>query len=79
MVLAEGNRISAEDLGFVEGSKPLSLNLREAREQTEHQIIRRALEIHDNNVTRAAKAMGISRPLLYKLVKKLGMAEPGKQ
>ena len=79
VVLAEGNRISAEDLGFVEGSKPLSLNLREAREQTEHQIIRRALEIHDNNVTRAAEAMGISRPLLYKLVKKLGMAEPGKQ
>ncbi len=79
VVLAEGNRITAEDLGFVDGSEPLSLNLREAREQTERQIIRRALEIHDNNVTRAAEAMDISRPLLYKLVKKLGMAEPGKQ
>ena len=79
VVLAEGNRISAEDLGFVVDSEPQSLNLREAREHAEYQTIQRALKIYDNNVTHASEAMGISRPSLYKLVKKLGMPEPGKQ
>ena len=79
VVLAEGNRVSAEDLGFAKVSELHSLNIREAREDTERQIIRRALKIHDNNVTHASEAMGISRPSLYKLVKKLGLPEPGKQ
>ena len=78
VVLAEGNRISAEDLGLDERSNIQSLNLREARENTERHIIQRALDIHDNNVTHASEAMGISRPSLYKLVKKLGLPEPGK-
>ncbi|MES0326850.1 MAG: PEP-CTERM-box response regulator transcription factor [Gammaproteobacteria bacterium] len=79
VVLAEGNRISAEDLGLDERSNIQSLNLREARENTERHIIQRALDIHDNNVTHASEAMGISRPSLYKLVKKLAMPEPGKR
>ncbi|MCK4710900.1 MAG: sigma 54-interacting transcriptional regulator, partial [Gammaproteobacteria bacterium] len=79
VVLAEGNRITAEDLGLDENSNIQSLNLREARENTERHIIQRALDIHDNNVTHASEAMGISRPSLYKLVKKLAMPEPGKQ
>jgi len=78
VVLADGNRISLADLGLNESSEVQSLNLREARENTERQIIQRALEIYDNNVTHASEAMGISRPSLYKLVKKLDMPEPGK-
>ena len=78
VVLAEGKRISAEDLGFVEEDDPLSLDLREARERVERQLIERALTISDNNVSRAAEALGISRPSLYSLVKKLGMAVPDK-
>jgi two-component system NtrC family response regulator len=54
------------------------LNLRQAREQVEREVIQRALAIHDNNVTHAAEAMGISRPSLYQLVKKLELPEPGK-
>jgi len=79
VVLAEDNRISVADMGFTNASESHSLDLREAREHTEREIIRRALEIHDNNVTHASEAMGISRPSLYKLVKKLGLPEPGKQ
>ena len=79
VVLAEGNRITDEDLAFNENDESPSLNLREAREHAERKIIQRALEIHDNNVTHASEAMGISRPSLYKLVKKLGLPEPGKQ
>jgi two-component system NtrC family response regulator len=79
VVLAEGNRIMATDLGFAEGDKhQQSLNLREAREQVERQVIQRALSIYNNNVTHAAEALGISRPSLYSLIKKLDIPEPGK-
>ena len=79
VVLAEGNRIMASDLGFTEDNNNLQLlNLRDAREQVERQVIQRALSIHNNNVTHAAEAMGISRPSLYSLIKKLDMPEPGK-
>jgi two-component system NtrC family response regulator len=79
VVLAEGNRIVSTDLGFVEddhGSQ--SLNLREARERVESEVIQRALSIYNNNVTHAAEALGISRPSLYSLIKKLDIPEPGK-
>jgi two-component system, NtrC family, response regulator len=79
VVLAEGKRILASDLGFTEDSKNLQLlNLRDAREQVERQVIQRALSVYNNNVTHAAEAMGISRPSLYSLIKKLDMPEPGK-
>jgi two-component system NtrC family response regulator len=79
VVLAEGNRIMASDMGFTEDETNLqSLNLRDAREQVERQVIQRALSIYNNNVTHAAEAMGISRPSLYSLIKKLDMPEPGK-
>ena len=80
VVLAEDSRISVTDLGFDEQSQPsASLNLKQAREQVEREIIRRALSIHDNNVTHAAAALGISRPSLYQLVKKLDMPELNNQ
>lgn len=75
VVLADGNHITASDLGFSEATEIQSLNLCEAREQVERQLIHRALSIYDNNVTHAAEALGISRPSLYNLVKKLGMKE----
>ncbi len=79
VVLAEGKQILATDLGFVESEENVqSLNLREARERIESEVIQRALSIYNNNVTHASEALGISRPSLYSLIKKLGMPEPGK-
>ena len=79
VVLAEGKQIMPSDLGFDEGdSNSKSLDLREAREEVERLVIQRALAICNNNVTHAAEAMGISRPSLYSLIKKLDMPEPGK-
>ena len=79
VVLAEGNRITSTDLGFAENNEQPSLSLREARENAEREVIERTLNVYDNNVSHAAAALGISRPSLYSLVKKLGMPEPGKQ
>ena len=76
VILADGKRITAGDLGFTELQESLSLDLRGAREQVERQLIDRALAIHDNNVSHAAEALGISRPSLYKLFKKLGSSHP---
>ena len=73
VIMAEGTRITSEDLGFGQDNEPRSLDLRLAREQVERQLIERALAIHNNNVSHAADALGISRPSLYKLLKKLGM------
>ncbi len=79
VVLAEGKQIMATDLGFIgDENHPQSLNLRDAREQVEREIIQRALSIYNNNVTHTAEALGISRPSLYSMIKKLNMPEPGK-
>jgi len=78
VILAEGKQIGAEDLGFDEEHEHPLMNLRQARERVERQVIQRALAKYDNNMSRAAEALGVSRPSLYSLVKKLGMAEPGK-
>jgi two-component system NtrC family response regulator len=79
VVLAEGKQITAADLGFDETDKDLkSLDLRAAREDIERQTIQRALTICNNNVTHSAEALGISRPSLYSLIKKLDMPDPGK-
>ena len=79
VVLAEGKRITPADMGFDRDNvSTQSLDLREARERVEREVIQRALAIYDNNVTHAAEAMGISRPSLYQLVKKLEMPDLGK-
>ena len=74
VILAEGQRINAHDLGFEsdEGA-PASLDLRAAREAAERQVIQRALNVHGNNMSQAAEALGISRPSLYNLMKKLDL------
>ena len=79
VVLAEGERITAVDLGFAENKEQVTLSLREARERAEREVIQRTLSIYNNNVSHAASALGISRPSLYSLVKKLGMPDLGKQ
>lgn len=79
VVLAEGKQITADDLGFNENDNDTNLlDLREAREGAERQVIQRALSIYNNNVTHTAEALGISRPSLYSLIKKLDMPELGK-
>lgn len=80
VVLTEDSRISITDLGLDDpGELTASLSLRHAREQAEREVIQRALAVHDNNITQAAAALGISRPSLYQLVKKLDMPELGSQ
>ena len=78
VVLAEGKTISPVDLGLQEEIEPHGLDLREARETAERNVIQRALDINNYNMSRTADVLGVSRPSLYNLMKKLGLDGAGK-
>jgi DNA-binding NtrC family response regulator len=50
-------------------------DLESARQQGERQLILQFLDQHNNNRTRVAKELGISRVALYKKLRKLGITE----
>jgi len=71
VIMAEGKTIGIDDLDLP-GSRaeaPAAINLRAAREVADRRAIRQALARTDNNISGAAKLLGISRPTLYDLLK----------
>jgi two-component system NtrC family response regulator len=74
VIMAEGRKLTPADLELsttyagYEGK-----GLKEAREALEKDLIRRALDKHKGNITRAAQKLGVSRPTLYELMDKLGI------
>jgi len=73
VIMAEGGVITPEDLELAEvpvAAEPFEL--REVRELAELRAIQRALAYTDNNMTRAAELLGVTRPTLYSLMKKYG-------
>ena len=71
VIMAEGRSIGPEDLDLTGSSKdePEPINLRAAREVADRKAIRQAMSRTDNNISGAAKLLGISRPTLYDLLK----------
>jgi two-component system NtrC family response regulator len=74
VIMADGKSVSADDLdlpgnGSAAEEAELALNLRAARETADRRAIRQALSRTDNNISGAAKLLGISRPTLYDLIK----------
>jgi two-component system NtrC family response regulator len=71
--MADGKQVTAADLdlpGTKAGeAEPLPINLRAAREVADRRAIRQALTRTENNISGAAKLLGISRPTLYDLMK----------
>jgi two-component system NtrC family response regulator len=74
VIMAEGTVVTAEDLEL-EGVKGESVpfNLRQVREEAEHQAVKRALIFSDHRVAQAAELLGVSRPTLYDLMEKHGL------
>ena len=72
VIMSEGSKITPADLelGFLH-SKDEDLNLKEARETIEKEMILKALARNKDNISRAAENLGISRPTLYELMEKL--------
>ena len=70
VIMADGKTLGAADLDLRQGSaEPLAINLRAAREVADRKAINQALTRTENNISSAAKLLGISRPTLYDLIK----------
>lgn len=75
IILSEGKIIQASDLGLTpEHEEMSSLNLRDVRQEAEKKAVMQALSISNNNVTAAAKYLGITRPTLYDMIKKYALS-----
>jgi two-component system NtrC family response regulator len=71
VIMAEGHLIHAGDLGLATTvTAPPQLNLPEVRLQAERQALIQALALAQNNVSRAAELLGVSRPTLYDLLER---------
>jgi two-component system NtrC family response regulator len=71
VIMADGHEITPLDLELEDAeiqSEPFSL--REVREIAERKAVQRALGYTDNNVSRTADLLGVTRPTLYNLMKK---------
>jgi len=80
VIMAEGKHVTAGDLGLADvDASPPNLNLREVRREAETRAIRRALASTNDNVSQAAKMLGITRPTLYDLMQKYAIqtGDPG--
>ena len=72
-IMADGKRISVQDLGLsLEAGENLG-TLKSAREAAERETIQRALRKSAGKIAAAANELGISRPTLYELMEKLGL------
>jgi two-component system NtrC family response regulator len=73
VIMADGKTVTAADLDLsgsgTDDDEALLINLRAAREVADRKAIRQAMSRTDNNISGAAKLLGISRPTLYDLLK----------
>ncbi|HXH51973.1 MAG TPA: PEP-CTERM-box response regulator transcription factor [Sphingomicrobium sp.] len=77
VIMAEGRSVAADDLdlpGAASSDSPETINLRAAREVADRRAIRQAMSRTDNNISSAARLLGISRPTLYDLLKQYQMS-----
>ena len=73
VVLAEGGFIEAEDLSLFNTAaqeEEQVFNLREVREGAESKAIRKAYYKSDQNMSKTAELLGVTRPTLYSLIDK---------
>jgi two-component system NtrC family response regulator len=76
VIMADGKRVSVGDLelsGILSALPPQTL--KEARESVEREMVQEAMRRHKGKITAAAVELGISRPTLYELMEKLGIAK----
>jgi DNA-binding NtrC family response regulator len=74
MVMSDGRLITPDDLGLARGiPAPVSAALDDARMRSERLALRDCLDRSGQNVSRAARDLGVSRTTMYRLLSKHGM------
>jgi two-component system NtrC family response regulator len=74
IIMADGTYITPDDLELdVVEKESTPLNLKQVREEAEMRAIQRALVSADDNISEAAKLLGVTRPTLYSLVEKYNL------
>jgi two-component system NtrC family response regulator len=77
VIMGESKRLVAADLELESAAGTgQAVTLKEAREKLESEMIRSSLRKHGGKITAAALELGVSRPTLYELIDKLGIAKP---
>lgn len=73
-VLAESKEVQPQDLGLASSALPvLRGTLEDYRQRAECDALRDALACHASNLSEAARALGVSRPTLYRLLDKYAL------
>ena len=75
VIMAEGKRLNIRDLELSAPSGTPNATLKDARENLEREMIQSALKKHTGRIAPAAVELGISRPTLYDLMDKYGIAK----
>jgi two-component system NtrC family response regulator len=85
VIMADGNRVVCEDLGLprlpeldeqaknLAGAGSSDLDLRSAREAAERTTVVTAIARTNGNLAKAAELLGVSRPTLYDLMRRLAI------
>jgi two-component system NtrC family response regulator len=75
VIMADGNKITAADLGFEVAATGdhSALNLRQVRDEAEKRAVITALGRANRNVVKAAEMLGVSRPTLYDLMRRFAL------
>jgi two-component system, NtrC family, response regulator len=71
--MADGNSVSADDLGISLVEEAQVFNLRQVRDEAERTAVIQVMARVDGNVAKAADLLGISRPTLYDLLNRFGL------
>jgi len=74
VIMADGALLTPDDLELTHvDTVAQSFDLRDVREAAETLAIVRAMSYTDNNVSRTAELLGVTRPTLYSLLRKYGI------
>ena len=75
VIMAEGKRLTVRDLELAPVGGGVNTTLKDARENLEREMIQNVLRKHSGKIAPAAVELGVSRPTLYDLMGKYGMAK----
>ena len=72
VIMCDGKKVTATDLELDKAAtENMNFNLKDLRDNVERQAIIRAMSHVDGKVAPAAELLGVSRPTLYDMIKKL--------